>query len=86
MEDRCGPESQRYAAASNVASAGHGGQEVNRLARQFDPARMSLVALVLLSKYLLEPLRLHFCQHLVRGSRIVNNEKLVATGFALKVD
>jgi len=30
MEDRCGPESQRCAAESNVASAGRG-QEINRL-------------------------------------------------------
>jgi hypothetical protein len=30
MEDRCGPESQRYAAAPNVASAGHP-EEANRV-------------------------------------------------------
>ena len=60
LEDRCGPESQRYAATPHVASPGRS-QEANRLAWQFDSIRMFLVALVLVSKHFLEPLGLHLC-------------------------
>ena len=40
IEDRCGPESQRYAAAPNVASAGQG-REANRLSIQRVVAALS---------------------------------------------